>query len=327
MLGWFQRFKSGDLIEIRSAEEIDATLDETGCCEGMPFMAEMRQFCGRRFRVFKRADKICVEKPYYMDLRRLKNAVTLEEVRCDGSEHDGCKRLCMIFWKERWLKSAPPGAVAEAPIDWVAVFAKRPPTTLPEIDPAKTYSCQATALANATESLKQLDVRHYFRDLSSRALVPTQLAKALITTVYNRVCRAAGGRDFGMLVGNQQKTPSANLNLRPGDLVRIKTKKQVEATLDANGKNRGMYFGNQEASRHCGSTFPVLTHIDRMILEDTGKMRAIKNTVLLKGTACSGLCFHGCARAGYPMWREVWVDPARERPQPAKMPQPELAAP
>jgi hypothetical protein len=69
-----------------------------------------------------------------------------------------------------------------------------------------------------------------------------------------------------------------------------------------------MYFGNEETSRHCGKTYAVLARIDRMILEDSGKMRAINNTVLLRGTACSGLCFGGCARAGYPMWREAWLE-------------------
>ena len=306
-------FKSGDVVEVRSLEEIAATLDANGSYEGIPFMNEMRQFCGRRFRVFKRADKICVETTYFMDLRRLRNAVTLEEVRCDGGDHDGCKRMCMIFWKECWLKPATEGATAEAPIDWISVLANKPAAALPAIDASKTYTCQATALAQATEGLRMWDVRHYVRDLRSGALRPKQLVKALFTTVYNKVSRSRGGRDFGMLVGTQQKTPAVSLGLRPGERVRIKAKPQVIETLDANGKNRGMYFGNEEASRHCGSTFPVLTSIDRMILEDSGKMRAISNTVLLQGTACSGLCFQGCARNGHPMWREVWLERTGER--------------
>lgn len=302
-------FDSGDVVEIRSAEEIAATLDENGCYEGLSFMPEMRQFCGRRFRVFKRADKICVETRYYMDLRRLADTVTLEEVRCDGGEHDGCQRMCMIFWKERWLKPAPTLA-PEPPPDWLAIMAARKPVELPPPDPDKTYSCQATSLASATQPLRIWDVRHYVRDLRSKALQPKDLGKALFTTVYNKVSRARGGRDYGMLVGTQTKTPSGSLGLVPGDLVRIKTKRQVEATLDASGKNRGMYFGNEEASRHCGNAFRVLTPITRMILEDSGKMRAIKSTVLLQGTACSGLCFHGCSRHGHPMWREVWLERA-----------------
>ena len=308
MSGPVHHFKSGDIVEVCSFEEIAATLDAAGSYEGIPFMNEMREYCGRRFRVFKRADKICVETTYFMDLRRLRNAVTLEEVRCDGSDHDGCKRMCLVFWKECWLKPAAEGVAPEAPIDWVSVLARKKSSAQPPVDPAKTYTCQATALAHATEPLRMWDVRHYIRDLRSGALRPRELAKALFTAVYNKVSRSRGGRDLGMLVGTLQKTPAVSLALQPGERVRIKDKEQVVETLDANGKNRGMYFGNEEASRHCGSTFPVLTSIDRMILEDSGKMRSISNTVLLQGTACSGLCFQGCARNGYPMWREVWLE-------------------
>jgi hypothetical protein len=111
-----------------------------------------------------------------------------------------------------------------------------------------------------------------------------------------------------MLVGTQTKTPAIAIDLKPGERVRIKGKEEVRQTLDAIGKNRGLYFGNEETSRHCGKTYSVLTRIDRMILEDSGKMRAINNTVLLRGTECSGLCFGGCSRGGYPMWREAWLE-------------------
>src|SRR5436190_24195064 len=57
-------FNSGAIVEVRSADEIAKTLDANGTLEGVPFMEEMRRFCGRRFRVFKRADKICVERPH-----------------------------------------------------------------------------------------------------------------------------------------------------------------------------------------------------------------------------------------------------------------------
>src|ERR1043166_638915 len=123
--------------------------------------------------------------------------------------------------------------------------------------------------------------------------------------VYNKLARTLGRPDFGMLLGTQTKTPAVALDLKPGELVRIKSKEEVRQTLDPTGKNRGMYFGNEETSRHCGKTYSMLTRLDRMILEDSGKMRPINNTVLLRGTMCSGLCFGGCARGGYPMWREA----------------------
>src|SRR5205085_4338150 len=49
--------KSGDLVEVRSAGEILATLDDTGALEALPFMPEMLPYLGRRFVVDKRADK------------------------------------------------------------------------------------------------------------------------------------------------------------------------------------------------------------------------------------------------------------------------------
>jgi hypothetical protein len=312
-------FTSGDVVEVLSFEEIAATLDERGCSDGLPFMAEMRQFCGRRFRVFKRADKICMETPYALNLRRMRDAVTLEEVRCDGSDHDGCRRLCMLFWKERWLKPAP-AATPEPPIDWTRILASRDAKA--PVDSAAVYACQATALPAATEPLSVWDVRHFWRDLRSRALRPWQLPTILFVMVFNKVAGVLGRPGFGEMSGTQAKTPTAALGLKPGELVRVKNKAEVKRTLDAAGKNRGLYFGNWEASRHCGKTYPVLARIDRMILEDSGQMRAIGNTVLLNGTACSGLCFRGCARGGYPMWREAWLEriddhtPARDEATP-----------
>jgi hypothetical protein len=126
--------------------------------------------------------------------------------------------------------------------------------------------------------------------------------------VFNKLAGLLGRSGFGEMTGTQARTPAAALGLKPGELVRVKNKAEVRRTLDAAGKNRGLYFGNWEASRHCGKTYPVLARIDRMILEDSGKMRAINNTVLLNGTSCSGLCFRGCARGGFPMWREAWLE-------------------
>ena len=49
----------GDLVEVRSADEIMATLDERGELENLPFMPEMLKFCGQRLTVDKVAHKLC----------------------------------------------------------------------------------------------------------------------------------------------------------------------------------------------------------------------------------------------------------------------------
>ena len=51
--------RAGDWVEVRSKEEILRSLDKNGRLEGLPFMPQMFQYCGQRFRVFKRAHKTC----------------------------------------------------------------------------------------------------------------------------------------------------------------------------------------------------------------------------------------------------------------------------
>ena len=51
----------GDLVEVSSAAEILSTLDATGTLGKLPFMPEMLAFCGREFRVSRRAFKTCVD--------------------------------------------------------------------------------------------------------------------------------------------------------------------------------------------------------------------------------------------------------------------------
>src|SRR5690349_2802614 len=97
------KLRAGDWVEVLSKEEILTTLDLTGRLEQLPFMPEMFQYCGKRFRVFKRAHKTC-DPPNGMAGRRMRSAVHLDGVRCDGTGHGGCQAACLIFWKEAWLK-------------------------------------------------------------------------------------------------------------------------------------------------------------------------------------------------------------------------------
>src|SRR3954470_23041628 len=108
---------SGAWVEVRSREEILATLDEHGCLEGMPFMPEMLPYCGKTLQVWKRAHKTC-DTIYQSGARRLEHTVhlaearsdgsakaaergcedgSLVETRCDGSAHGGCEAACLLF--------------------------------------------------------------------------------------------------------------------------------------------------------------------------------------------------------------------------------------
>jgi len=94
--------KPGDLVEVLSEEEILPTLDTKGKLRGLDFMPEMKKYCGHRFRVYKRLEKITLETTG--EMRNIRNTVLLRGVICDGSAHFGCDRSCFCFWREAWLK-------------------------------------------------------------------------------------------------------------------------------------------------------------------------------------------------------------------------------
>ena len=97
----------GELVEVRSLKEIFATLDANRKLRGLRFTREMAKFCGKRFRVYKRLEKIILEATG--ELRPIRTpTVLLEGVFCDGKAHGGCDRSCFCFWREAWLKRASP---------------------------------------------------------------------------------------------------------------------------------------------------------------------------------------------------------------------------
>jgi hypothetical protein len=71
----------------------------------------MVAYCRRRFFVDRRAEKVC-DTIEYLGSRRLGDCVLLDDVRCDGSGHDGCQAGCRVYWKEAWLKRVTPSEPA-----------------------------------------------------------------------------------------------------------------------------------------------------------------------------------------------------------------------
>ena len=94
--------KPGDWVEVKSAEMIRQTLDANNEHRGLDFTDEMFEYCGRRFPVFRRVERICMEGRAG-EMRTLKNTVSLEGVVCTGGSR-GCDRASFFFWREAWLK-------------------------------------------------------------------------------------------------------------------------------------------------------------------------------------------------------------------------------
>jgi len=91
----------GEVVEVKSFEDILKTLDAKGRHKGLVFTPEMRQHCGKRFRVFKRLELMFDE--YHKTQRYLKHTVLLENNFCTGAGL-GCDRSCFLYWREAWLR-------------------------------------------------------------------------------------------------------------------------------------------------------------------------------------------------------------------------------
>jgi hypothetical protein len=93
----------GELVRVKSKEEIVTTLDTNNANRGMSFDGEMVRYCGREARVLRRVKQIIDEKSGRMT--RSKNpCIVLEDVTCTGTYHRQCPRGIYPYWREIWLE-------------------------------------------------------------------------------------------------------------------------------------------------------------------------------------------------------------------------------
>lgn len=300
------KWKTGEWVEVRGPLEISKTLDEQGMLEGLPFMPEMLEFCGKRLKFLRRAEKTCVELPGgSYQLREFINndVVFLEAPRCPGTSHDGCQRACLPFWKTAWLKPAE-GPESPAPDSRELAILRAKLATRS----GDRYICQSSQLARATltRRLGRSEIlAKCWRDVRSGAVGVREMALLILVPLYRKVRDRMFGRP--RLLGQLTTTPVGSLNLQPGELVEILGLDEMRQTLDTRGRNRGLVC-DIELKKFCGKRYRVRTRLDRMISEPTGQMRSVQGTVILDGNTCMcARALGGCPRQEYCYWREVWL--------------------
>ncbi|MCU1251208.1 MAG: hypothetical protein JWQ49_4237, partial [Edaphobacter sp.] len=273
---------------------------------------------------------------------RMLHTVHLEGARCDGNAHDGCQARCLIFWKESWLeriaeerastessfvrKGHESGTSSGATEQDVTVATRR---TTPQTDSGDpVWVCQSTQIAQASELLHWWNLRQYIEDYTSRNVRLSQLLVSLAFFLYAHLVSAGiglgtalrwaydriQGTPYPLRLGKiprGARTPSAKLDVQPGELVKIRSYEEILATIDETGNNRGMSF-DAEMVHYCGGTYRVLDRVNRIINEKTGKMQHLRNDcVMLENVVCLA-CYSKyrrfCPRSIYPYWREIWLE-------------------
>lgn len=98
----------GDMVRIRTREEIIATLNERNKLEGCFFMQEMFNYCGNQYKVIRKVDSFFDEAS--TEMKKARKTYLLEGVHCSGKITGyvtKCDRYCYSFWKESWLEKIP----------------------------------------------------------------------------------------------------------------------------------------------------------------------------------------------------------------------------
>ena len=107
------KLEIGELVEIRTPQEIAETLDGSGKTRGLWFDWEMLPYCGKQFRVRDRVQQIIDENSGRM-IHIKSDCLILEGVTCSGDRSSGhwfCPRAIYPYWRESW---GPPRASGRA---------------------------------------------------------------------------------------------------------------------------------------------------------------------------------------------------------------------
>ncbi len=310
------RLRAGDIVEVRPPAEILATLDEESSADRLPFMPEMLRFVGQRFTITARVEKVC-DTFGGTGNRRFRDTVILDDLRCDGSAHDGCQAGCRLLWRASWVR----------PVDGAARAATGDPARLGELEERarsatrarheldgqerEVYRCQATELVSASEPFPDRDLLKYVREVQCGNVGIGRFVRVCVRAVVRKLGRALGlWTEYALRPAPDASVDGEPLHLRPGELVQVKSKAEIARAIDENCRNRGLSF-DWEMLPYCGGVYRVKDRVERIIDEGTGRMLEMKHDcIILDGVVCSGDLSEGrwfCPRAIYPYWREAWL--------------------
>jgi len=308
------RLRAGDLVTVRALPEILQTLDANGTLDELPFMPEMLEYCGKRFRVLNRVVQSTVDAAFlalhgesFVREFRNNDVVILQGVRCSGAEHDGCQRGCAIFWKEAWLEKVD-DSVQDCALNHDVMNADSGELgcmwkTRTESD---RYFCQSTEFLKATMNLSGLQrLKKCFSAVVAGNISAWGMLKRVLMWMWWKTHNKVIGNHVR---GTQEKTPGESLGLQPGEIVEVKSLQEIVATLNKDGRNRGLHFSADQRP-FCGGRYRVRNRADNFIAEGTGEMKHFRDTVILEEVLCDSACFAfgGCYRADLLYWREIWL--------------------
>jgi hypothetical protein len=165
--------------------------------------------------------------------------------------------------------------------------------------------CQATQLINISTPLSGSRLNRYAQEIKLNRVSASEIATSFCGGMLARL-RGVSGTVHGTL----KRTPVTDLQLEVGDRVRVKSIEEITATLDVNGKNRGLWF-DPAMRRYCGQTLTVSKRVTVLVDETDGQIRQLKvPSVVLDDLRCDPNERRFCSRLLHLFWREAWLERA-----------------
>jgi hypothetical protein len=133
-----------------------------------------------------------------------------------------------------------------------------------------------------------------------------------ITHIYSRVKRFLKRRTIylrnRLAEKSQRLTDKPNPPLQVGERVRIRSKAEIQSTLDHWNSLKGCTF-LEEMWPYCDTNQRVLKRMERFLDERDYRLKRTSGSVLLEGVICNGTVDFGkCDRSCFFFWREEWLE-------------------
>ncbi len=111
-------------------------------------------------------------------------------------------------------------------------------------------------------------------------------------------------------LGFLSPAPSTSQQKTTKERVRVRSKKEIQATLNPENKLDGCLF-MEEMWGYCGREFVVEQKVDYLFNENNYTMAQARDVVILKDVRCSGTVaafHHKCDRYCSLLWKTAWLD-------------------
>jgi hypothetical protein len=106
----------------------------------------------------------------------------------------------------------------------------------------------------------------------------------------------------------QPSIQAVHVEINAGDRVRIKSKDEISATLNAWNEYKGCSFID-DMGTYCGTTQTVFKKVRNFVDERDYRMKRVKGLYLLENVYCQGTRVLGsCDRSCFFFWREEWLE-------------------